>query len=53
MGCPISPVLADLVMEEIEETAISTFPHSPKWWFRYIDDSRSFLVKKGSSRRVS
>ena len=27
MGSPISPVLADLVMEEIEETAISTFPY--------------------------
>ena len=31
MGSPISPVLADLVMEEIEETAISTFPYLPKW----------------------
>jgi len=45
MGCPISPVLADLVMEEIEETAISTFPHPPKWWFRYVDDSHSCLRK--------
>ena len=31
MGSPISPVLAALVMEEIEETAISTFPYLPKW----------------------
>ena len=31
MGSPISPVLEDLVMEEIEETAISTFPYLPKW----------------------
>ena len=31
MGSPISPVFADLVMEEIEETAISTFLHPPKW----------------------
>ena len=30
MGSPISPVLADLVMEEIEETAISTFSDPPK-----------------------
>ena len=45
MGSPISPVLADLVMEEIEETAISTFPHPPKWWFRYVDGSHSCLRK--------
>ena len=43
MGSPISPVLADLVREEIEETAISTFLHPPKWWFRYVDDSHSCL----------
>ena len=45
MGSPISPVLAHLVMEEIEETAISTFPHPPKWCFRYVDDSHSCLRK--------
>ena len=36
-------VIADLVMEEIEE--ISTFLHPPKWWFRCVDDSRSCLRK--------
>ena len=45
MGSPISPVLANLVMEEIEETATSTFPHPSKWWFRYVDDSHSCLKK--------
>ena len=45
MGSPISPVIADLVMDEIEETAIATAPHPPKWWFRYVDDSHTCLRK--------
>ena len=43
MGSPISPVIADLVMEEIEETAIATASHPPKWWFRYVDNSHACL----------
>ena len=46
MGSPISPVIADLVMEEIEETAIARASHPPKWWFRYVDDSHACLRKE-------
>ena len=46
MGSPISPVLADLVVEEIlEEAAISTGIHPPKWWFRYVDNSHMCLKR--------
>jgi len=51
MGWPISPVLTDLVMEEIEETAITTALHLPKWWFRYVHDSHVYLKK--DRRRAS
>ena len=42
---PISPMLADLELEVIEETAIITTLHPPKWWFRYVDDSHTCLKK--------
>ena len=45
MGSPISPFIADLVMEEIEETFNATAPHPPKWWFPYVDDSHTCLRK--------
>ena len=45
MGSPIRPVIADPVMEEIEESAIATALQPPKWWFRCIDDSHTCLRK--------
>jgi hypothetical protein len=38
MGSPLSPVLCNIFMEELEEKAISTFETKPKIWKRYVDD---------------
>ena len=45
MGSPISATVANLVMEYIEERAISTAAHPPRWWYRYMDDSHACLKK--------
>ena len=46
MGSTVSAILANLVMEHIEERALATAPHPPKWWFRYVDDSHAFIQKQ-------
>jgi hypothetical protein len=45
MGSPISATLANIVMEHIEEIAITTAPHPARWWFRFVDDSHTCLLK--------
>ena len=37
MGSPVSMVVANLIMEDIEERALSTF-HSPHFWKCYVAD---------------
>ena len=45
MGSPVSPIVANLCMEVIEELAISTSSVPPKVWKRYLDDS-FVIIKK-------
>ena len=45
MGSPVSAVIAEIVMQEIESIAINTSPVPVRWWRRYVDDSNSCLRK--------
>jgi hypothetical protein len=45
MGSPVSPVVANLCMEEIEELAHSQSTSPPKKWFRFVDDIFSIIKK--------
>ena len=45
MGSPVSPVVANICMEVIENTAFETTPTKPKTWKRFIDDSFSIIKK--------
>ena len=47
MGSPVRPVLANLCMEIIEESAIAASTTPPKVWKRYVDDS--FVIIKEHS----
>ena len=38
MGNPISPILADIVMEDLEIHAIQQLNVKPLFYFRYVDD---------------
>ena len=39
MGSPVSVIVANLVMEDIEDRALSSFYAPPRFWRRYVDDT--------------
>ena len=49
MGSPISPLVANLFMEEIEVQAISTSTTPPTPWKRFVDDTFA-IIKKNRDR---
>ena len=49
MGSPVSPVIANLYMEEIEERVITNTANPPKEWDRFVDDIFSILKKDAVS----
>ena len=45
MGSPISPIVANLFMEDLETKALSTVPFIPKTWKRFVDDTFTIIQK--------
>ena len=43
MGSPVSPVVANLFMTQLEETALATFVSPPSMWLRFVDDISSVI----------
>ena len=46
MGSPVSPAVADIFMEDLEEKFLSTFSNSPRFWKRFVDDIISVIKRK-------
>ena len=46
IGNPISPILVDIVMQDLENEALSKLGFSVPFYFRYVDDILIFLPKQ-------
>jgi len=38
MGSPLSPIIADLVMRDLEENVLNSLNIRPIMYYRYVDD---------------
>lgn len=45
MGSPLSPILADLVMDDLETQCLSTFDFDVPMYYRYVDDIFTIIPK--------
>ncbi|XP_035658161.1 uncharacterized protein LOC118403535 [Branchiostoma floridae] len=54
MGSPVSPVLANLFMEWLEQQAMATAPVNcrPKLWKRYVDDIME-IIRQGTQHELT
>ena len=49
MGSPVSPIVANLYMESLEQKALSTAPNPPRFWHRFV----AFVIHKEATNKVS
>ena len=49
MGSPISPIVANLFMEDLEVQAIRTSPTQPSLWKRFVVDTFTIIKKEDRS----
>jgi len=38
MGSPLSPIIADIVMQDLERVVLETFDFDIPFYYRYVDD---------------
>ena len=48
-GSPVSPIVANLYMEYVEQKTLSTAPHPPRFKHRYVDDT--FVIHKEANKQ--
>ena len=53
MGNPISPIIADIVMENLEIHAIQQLNVKPLFYFRYVDDIILCIIKNAIDHAVN
>ena len=42
----MSPITANLIMEDFETKALASYPNSPSFWGRYVDDTLVIIKSK-------
>ena len=49
MGTPVSPIVTNLYMENIEKKALNTTSTPPRLWMRYVGDT--FVIQREDQKQ--